>query len=937
MKMKKLLSVILAAAMLLSVFIVAPFSVGALTKHTYGDWEYEIWSFYDNKTYETHEEICITNYTGDGEKVSIPNEIDGKPVTYMYNNNVYGNVDSSKQNERHFMNHDKMVELTIPENLKYIAGYMLMDCTALHDINVSSNNKYFEFKNGVLYMKNGTQSWGDHTGYHKEDIPDEYGPVFARFNAGVVNLPAYNTTIYAYAFYNHSKLQNVTMNPAAGKMRKIEDYAFCSSGIRGEEDIFGYTAVSIPYGVASIGYSSFQGCKDLHTIHFPETLKKIDHQAFLDSGCVSFHLPDSLEEVGYQAFGYSGHKVNIFGSTRVKQLVEEVTHYESFDEQNPPAGAAGAIMITHDPSKPFDHIYMSSATVPPTCTTPGLTTYICTCGFRYYSSDTVIQPLGHNYETKTVYSTCTEQGYTLHTCKNCGDTYKDNYRKLSSHWKVNIPAVEPTATAAGRTAGQYCDVCGAVFTQSTLIPPTGYTEKEDKGVKVTAEPEASPKVTEVKDEATIESLNLDDDKEAEKVYDIKLEKNGQTVQPEGDVIVKIPCGDEKAEVFHQEADGTLTNMNAYNDTEGNKVFKTDSFSLFVIAKHVPEKYKLWVNGEQLAEDKLTVQCGEGTAAYDPKENTLTLDNAQITKGTDQDYSQAGVLSGIDDLKIVVKGECSISETRGYGVGCSRDYEDDQLIPHNITVIGDGKLTIKMDNAYYGYGYGFFCTGKLRLEGVDVDITSIQYGVSAVEQLIVKDSKLKVSCSAQRYGIAVKNGSAAFDNSKVYIESAKGDGIQLGDDNNPSAMLVSSGSVTVKGKVGINSDVEHSAVSVSGGKLIIEAQDAALGEVFLTDVDQHILLGEGVEILSGALDGKAVTIGAPEEPKKLGDADGSGNVDMIDATVIQRAVCRIAVPYDEDTLMLGDVDSSGELEITDATFIQRFSTMVATPYPIGEFI
>lgn len=68
---------------------------------------------------------------------------------------------------------------------------------------------------------------------------------------------------------------------------------------------------------------------------------------------------------------------------------------------------------------------------------------------------------------------------------------------------------------------------------------------------------------------------------------------------------------------------------------------------------------------------------------------------------------------------------------------------------------------------------------------------------------------------------------------------------------------------------------------------------------------------------------------------LGDADGNGDVDTADATIIQRAVTKIAVPYDEEQLMRGDVDGDENLTIVDATFIQRYSTKVNTPYPIGE--
>lgn len=74
---------------------------------------------------------------------------------------------------------------------------------------------------------------------------------------------------------------------------------------------------------------------------------------------------------------------------------------------------------------------------------------------------------------------------------------------------------------------------------------------------------------------------------------------------------------------------------------------------------------------------------------------------------------------------------------------------------------------------------------------------------------------------------------------------------------------------------------------------------------------------------------------PDPPYLLGDADGNGDVDTADATVIQRAVTKIAVPYDEEQLMRADIDGDENLTIVDATFIQRYSTKVNTPYPIGE--
>ena len=70
---------------------------------------------------------------------------------------------------------------------------------------------------------------------------------------------------------------------------------------------------------------------------------------------------------------------------------------------------------------------------------------------------------------------------------------------------------------------------------------------------------------------------------------------------------------------------------------------------------------------------------------------------------------------------------------------------------------------------------------------------------------------------------------------------------------------------------------------------------------------------------------------------LGDVDGDGKSDIVDATIVQRVATNIKVSIPEEILMNGDVDSDGKLSITDATFIQRHATFVKTPYPIGEKI
>lgn len=63
-----------------------------------------------------------------------------------------------------------------------------------------------------------------------------------------------------------------------------------------------------------------------------------------------------------------------------------------------------------------------------TCTAPGKAYQICTkCNFAANVDDPSKPALGHIYESTTVAPTETEQGYTLHKCSRCGDSYKDNF------------------------------------------------------------------------------------------------------------------------------------------------------------------------------------------------------------------------------------------------------------------------------------------------------------------------------------------------------------------------------------------------------------------------------------------------------------------------------------------------------------------------------
>ena len=81
------------------------------------------------------------------------------------------------------------------------------------------------------------------------------------------------------------------------------------------------------------------------------------------------------------------------------------------------------------PETEHEHVY-TAVVAEPTCTERGYTTHTCECGESYV--DTYVVAFGHEYETVVTAPTCTERGYTTHTCE-CGDSYIDTYVNKLGH------------------------------------------------------------------------------------------------------------------------------------------------------------------------------------------------------------------------------------------------------------------------------------------------------------------------------------------------------------------------------------------------------------------------------------------------------------------------------------------------------------------------
>ena len=113
----------------------------------------------------------------------------------------------------------------------------------------------------------------------------------------------------------------------------------------------------------------------------------------------------------------------------------------------------------------LDHVHSYTAVVtPPTCTENGYTTHTCACGDSYVDSE--VEAIGHDYKSIVTAPTCTEEGYTVDTCTRCGSFVRHSEVAALGHdYKSTV--TKPTCTEKG-FATHVCSRCGDTFQDSEV-------------------------------------------------------------------------------------------------------------------------------------------------------------------------------------------------------------------------------------------------------------------------------------------------------------------------------------------------------------------------------------------------------------------------------------------------------------------------------------
>lgn len=294
------------------------------------------WQTDDGVTYS------ITGYTGSATNITIPDSIDGHPITSIGNNafrstaimsvTIPSTVTSigcfafyyctslgsivipdsvTSIGESAFAYCTSLPAITLPDQLNSIENCVFQDCRSLTSVTIPGSVKTIGIYAFVdcsslksVTIPNGVTSIGE--GAFKD----------CRLINNVV-MPDSVTSIGNYLFYNCTSLSDVRLSNSLTDTGNFIFYN-CSAlkgvilpdsltniGNSAFEDCTALTSIAIPKGVINIGYRAFIMCQVLANVTIPNSVKTIEFNAF--AHCYAFTnivIPDSVTSIGDYAFYY---------------------------------------------------------------------------------------------------------------------------------------------------------------------------------------------------------------------------------------------------------------------------------------------------------------------------------------------------------------------------------------------------------------------------------------------------------------------------------------------------------------------------------------------------------------------------------------------------------------------------------------------------------
>ena len=209
------------------------------------------------------------------------------------------------------------------------------------------------------------------------------------------------------------------------------------------------------------------------------------------------------------------------------------------------------------------HDLVNHAAKAPTCTAIGWNAYD-TCSRCSYTTYAELPALGHEYAAKAKKPTCTERGYTTHTCTRCHNSYRDAYVAALGHWYGEwTPNADGTNSATClrdayehavdcarfsfaltaedvRTEFVLCPVCGEV-SELRLFDENGEDAETLEDVQLLLVEDAAAEAITERLPAGELVLRMGALPSGEMLMSVAFEWGGEPTQPTGQVKITLPA------------------------------------------------------------------------------------------------------------------------------------------------------------------------------------------------------------------------------------------------------------------------------------------------------------------------------------------------------------------------------------------------------------
>lgn len=323
-----------------------------------------------------------------------------------------------------------LTEVVIPDSVTQLGAYTFSECANLERVELSDSLtgihsevfyfckklKSIDIPEGVTWI--GEDAFCSCEAMTSVKLPQTLTSIGAGAFSGCwaiedLDIPAGVETIGNDAFYGCRSYDELRIPEGAcvglrafvgGQFTKLTlpDNVHCLGNFA-FEDCDGITAVTIPSSLTFINYGLFYDCENLRDVIIPETIESIYTHAF--SGCESLKylaIPGSVRFIGDYSLGY----------------LEDAE-----------------IRFLGDAPELEDWVFNRSVV---TCYYPAENETWTEAVRQQYGGTVTWVPLGdgghiHAWDAVTVAPTCTEEGYTLRSCRICGESEQTEFVDALGH------------------------------------------------------------------------------------------------------------------------------------------------------------------------------------------------------------------------------------------------------------------------------------------------------------------------------------------------------------------------------------------------------------------------------------------------------------------------------------------------------------------------